>query len=124
MPSPTVVQVENLSRFYQKKSAIKNLSFILSAGEMLGFLGPNSAGKSTTMQILTGNLAPSQGRVNINGFDIIESPREVKRQMGYLPEHPPIYHEATVDEYLKYCSQLRGISKHYINKAIDESKQQ
>lgn len=124
MQSPNVIQVENLSRFYQNHAAIKNLSFDLNAGEVLGFLGPNGAGKSTTMQILTGNLAPSEGQVTINGFDIIESPREAKRQMGYLPEHPPVYREASVDEYLRYCAQLRGINKQSINKAIDGSKQQ
>jgi ABC-2 type transport system ATP-binding protein len=124
MPSIAVVQVENLSRFYQNQSAIKNLSFTLNGGEVLGFLGPNGAGKSTTMQILTGNLAPSEGQVRINGFDIIESPLEAKQQMGYLPEHPPIYREASVDEYLKYCAQLRGIQKQSINKALDVSKQQ
>jgi ABC-2 type transport system ATP-binding protein len=124
MPSSPVVQVEDLSRFYQNNSAIKNLSFDLNAGEVLGFLGPNGAGKSTTMQILTGNLAPSEGQVTINGFDIIDSPREAKRQMGYLPEHPPVYREASVDEYLRYCAQLRRIGKQSINKAIDESKMQ
>jgi ABC-2 type transport system ATP-binding protein len=124
MSSPSVVQVENLSRFYQNQPAIKNLTFSLKAGEVLGFLGPNGAGKSTTMQILTGNLAPSEGQVTISGFDIIESPREAKRQMGYLPEHPPVYREASVDEYLKYSAQLREINKQSIGKAIDESKQQ
>jgi len=124
MPSQAVVQVENLSRFYQNQSAIKNLSFSLNAGEVLGFLGPNGAGKSTMMKILTGNLAPSEGQVRIKGFDIIESPREAKQQIGYLPEHPPLYREASVDEYLKYCAQLRGIQRQSINKALDVSKQQ
>jgi|TARA_B110000114_G_scaffold23874_1_gene23341 ABC-2 type transport system ATP-binding protein len=124
MTSQAVVQVENLSRFYQNQSAIKNLSFSLNAGEVLGFLGPNGAGKSTTMKILTGNLAPSEGQVRIKGFDIIESPREAKQQIGYLPEHPPLYCEASVDEYLKYCAQLRGIRRQSINKALDVSKQQ
>jgi ABC-type Na+ transport system ATPase subunit NatA len=124
MPSSPVVQVTDLSRFYQNHLAIKDLSFSLNSSEVLGFLGPNGAGKSTTMQILTGNLAPSEGQVSINGFDIIDSPREAKRQTGYLPEHPPLYREASVDEYLRYCAQLRGIDKQSINKAIDESKQQ
>jgi ABC-2 type transport system ATP-binding protein len=124
MTSQAVVQVENLSRFYQNQSAIKNLSFSLNAGEVLGFLGPNGAGKSTTMKILTGNLAPSEGQVRIKGFDIIESPREAKQQIGYLPEHPPLYCEASVDEYLKYCAQLRGIRRQSINNALDVSKQQ
>lgn len=122
MPSTAVVQVENLSRYYQNHPAIKNLSFDLNAGEVLGFLGPNGAGKSTTMQILTGNLAPSEGQVTINGFDIIESPIEAKQQMGYLPEHPPVYREASVDEYLAYCAQLRRIKKISIAKAIDQAK--
>jgi ABC-2 type transport system ATP-binding protein len=124
MSSSPVVQVTNLSRFYQNHLAIKNLGFSLNAGEVLDFLGPNGAGKSTTMQILTGTLAPSEGQVTINGFDIIKSPREAKRQMGYLPEHPQIYREASVDEYLRYCAQLHGINKQFINRAIDESKQQ
>ena len=124
MPSIPVVQVKSLSRFYQNNAAVRNLSFDLNAGEVLGFLGPNGAGKSTTMQILTGNLAPSEGQVTVNGYDIIETPLEAKQQMGYLPEHPPVYREASVDEYLKYCAQLRRVEKQSIAKAIDLSKQQ
>jgi ABC-2 type transport system ATP-binding protein len=89
---------------------------------VLGFLGPNGAGKTTTMQVITGNLAPSEGRVIINGFDIIESPRQAKQQMGYLPEHPPIYREATVDEYLKYCAKLRRVKHGSIANAMEQSK--
>ncbi|MCP4488048.1 MAG: ATP-binding cassette domain-containing protein [Gammaproteobacteria bacterium] len=117
-----LIQVENLSRFYQNHRAINQLSFTLNAGEVLGFLGPNGAGKSTTMQIITGNLAPSEGEVSINGFDIIESPRDAKAQIGYLPEHPPVYRDASVDEYLKYCAQLRRVSKSAISRAISEVK--
>lgn len=122
MDSTALVAVENLSRYYQKYCAIDQLSFSLQAGEVLGFLGPNGAGKSTTMQVITGNLAPSEGRVIINGFDIIESPRQAKQHMGYLPEHPPIYREATVDEYLKYCAKLRRIEHGSIANAMEESK--
>ncbi len=122
MDSTALVAVENLSRYYQKNCAIDQLSFSLQAGEVLGFLGPNGAGKSTTMQVITGNLAPSEGRVIINGFDIIESPRQAKQHMGYLPEHPPIYREATVDEYLKYCAKLRRIEHGSIANAMEESK--
>ncbi|MCP3688439.1 MAG: ATP-binding cassette domain-containing protein [Gammaproteobacteria bacterium] len=117
-----LIQVENLSRFYQNHRAINQLSFSLNAGEVLGFLGPNGAGKSTTMQIITGNLAPSAGQVSINGFDIIESPRDAKAQIGYLPEHPPVYREASVDEYLRYCAQLRRIKKPAISLALSEVK--
>ena len=124
MLSTPVVQVENLSRFYQNRPAIKNLNFTLNAGEILGLLGPNGAGKSTTMQILTGNLAPTAGQVTVNGFDIIEASRQAKQQIGYLPEHPPLYRDASVDEYLRYCARLRRVSKQAIGKAIDQAKQQ
>jgi ABC-2 type transport system ATP-binding protein len=122
MDSTSLVTVENLSRYYQKYCAIDQLSFSLQAGEVLGFLGPNGAGKSTTMQVITGNLAPSEGRVSIGGFDIIESPRQAKQQIGYLPEHPPIYREATVDEYLKYCAQLRRVEHGAITEAMAQAK--
>ena len=122
MDSTALVAVENLSRYYQKNCAINQLSFSLQAGEVLGFLGPNGAGKSTTMQVITGNLAPSEGRVKINGFDIIESPRQAKQQMGYLPEHPPIYRESTVDEYLKYSAQLRRVEHGSIAHALEQCK--
>ncbi len=122
MDSTALVAVENLSRYYQKNCAIDQLSFSLQPGEVLGFLGPNGAGKSTTMQVITGNLAPSEGRVIINGFDIIESPRQAKQQMGYLPENPPIYREATVDEYLKYCAKLRRVEHGSIANAMEQSK--
>lgn len=122
MDSTALVTVENLSRYYQKNCAIDQLSFSLQPGEVLGFLGPNGAGKSTTMQVITGNLAPSEGRVSINGFDIIESPRQAKQQIGYLPEHPPIYREATVDEYLKYCAQLRRVEQESLADAMQQAK--
>jgi ABC-2 type transport system ATP-binding protein len=122
MDSTALVKVEKLSRFFQQQCAISQLSFSLEAGEVLGFLGPNGAGKTTTMQIITGNLAPSEGQVSINGFDIIESPRQAKQLIGYLPEHPPIYRDATVDEFLKYCAQLRRLKRAGIEAAIEQAK--
>jgi ABC-2 type transport system ATP-binding protein len=122
MDSTALVKVENLSRFYQKHCAISQLSFSLEPGEVLGFLGPNGAGKSTTMQIITGNLAPSEGQVSIKGYDIIESARQAKQQIGYLPEHPPIYREATVDEFLQYCAKLRRLKRPSIRAATEQAK--
>jgi len=119
-----LVQVENLSRYYQNHRAINHLSFTLNAGEVLGFLGPNGAGKSTTMQVISGNLAPSEGEVIIAGHDIIEEPREAKRQIGYLPEHPPLYRDASVDEYLRYCARLHGIARQQVSAAVDRVKAQ
>ena len=105
----TLVRVDNLSRDYQTQRAVNQVSFSLQAGEVLGFLGPNGAGKSTTMQVISGNLAPSEGEISIAGHDIIEQPREAKRHLGYLPEHPPVYRDASVDEFLTYCARLHGL---------------
>ena len=119
-----LVQVQNLSRYYLNHCAISHLSFSLNAGEVLGFLGPNGAGKSTTMRIISGNLAPTEGEVLIAGRDIIDSPREAKAQLGYLPEHPPVYRDATVDEFLTYCARLHRLPRSQIDAAVDRVKQQ
>ena len=122
--SEALIQVENLSRYYQNHRAVNQLSFTLKAGEVLGFLGPNGAGKSTTMQVISGNLAPSEGEVKIAGHDIIDAPREAKRQLGYLPEHPPLYRDASVDEYLSYCARLHRIPRRAVAAALDKVKSQ
>ena len=122
--SDTLVEVENLSRYYQNHCAISHLSFTLKAGEVLGYLGPNGAGKSTTMQVISGNLAPSEGEVRIAGYDILEEPRAAKSQIGYLPEHPPVYRDASVDEYLSYCGCLHRISRNLLPAAIARVKSQ
>ncbi len=106
-----LVRVENLTRYYQTHRAISHLSFSLEAGEVLGFLGPNGAGKSTTMQIISGNLAPTEGEVSIAGHDILEAPRAAKASLGYLPENPPIYRDASVDEFLDYCARLHRVPR-------------
>ena len=120
----TLVQVENLSRYYQNNRAVNSLSFSLKAGEVLGFLGPNGAGKSTTMQVISGNLAPSEGEVSIAGYDIIDAPRAAKKHLGYLPEHPPVYRDASVDEYLGFCSRLHGLASDRLGAALERVKQQ
>ncbi len=120
----TLVQVENLSRYYQNNRAVNSLSFSLKAGEVLGFLGPNGAGKSTTMQVISGNLAPSEGEVSIAGHDIIDAPRAAKKHLGYLPEHPPVYRDASVDEYLRYCARLHGLASDQLDAALERVKQQ
>ena len=97
----SLIDAENLYRYYAEHCAVRDLSFTLQRGEILGLLGPNGAGKSTTMQMITGNLAPSAGRVRINGIDLLDRPREAKSELGYLPENPPLYLELTVDEYLR-----------------------
>ena len=119
-----LIQVENLSRYYQNNRAINQLSFSLHAGEVLGFLGPNGAGKSTTMQIISGNVAPNEGEVRIGGYDILESPREAKQLLGYLPEHPPVYRDAKVDEYLGYCAKLHRLRGRDVAEAVGRVKEQ
>ncbi len=123
MNNDILISVEKLSRHYGPISAIENISFDVRRGEVLGFLGPNGAGKSTTMQILAGNLAPSFGQVRINGFDILDQPKQAKNELGYLPETPPIYRELTVYEYLHYCACLNKIQKNQTNSAIDNAMQ-
>jgi ABC-2 type transport system ATP-binding protein len=123
MDNDTLIKVEHLSRRYGDTLAVNQLSFEVKRGEVLGFLGPNGAGKSTTMQMLTGNLAPSSGAITINGIDMLESPKEAKLALGYLPEQPPLYRELTVDEYLTYCARLNRIAKDKIAAAVDNAKQ-
>ncbi len=119
-----LVRVENLTRYYQNHRAISHLSFTLEAGEVLGFLGPNGAGKSTTMQIISGNLAPTEGEVSIAGYDILDAPRAAKSRLGYLPEHPPVYRDASVDEFLTYCARLHRIARAEIATARERVKRQ
>jgi len=106
MSPVTLLSAKELSRYYGSHRAVHNVSFEIHKGEVLGFLGPNGAGKSTTMQMLTGNLAPDNGEITINGYDLLEQPKQAKAQVGYLPEHPPIYKELTVKEFLRFCAQL------------------
>lgn len=115
-PVPTLnnevlVEVENLSRLYGGTAAVADMNFVMRRGEVLGFLGPNGAGKTTTMHMLSGNLAPSRGRVLIGGHDMRDAPRAAKQRIGYLPEHPPLYRELTVDAYLAYCAALHRVPK-------------
>ncbi|MGB0721359.1 MAG: ATP-binding cassette domain-containing protein, partial [Gammaproteobacteria bacterium] len=104
-----LIAVREVSRWYGDHLALDGISFSLAPGDILGFLGPNGAGKSTTMRILTGNLAPSAGSVRIAGEDLVDRPREAKRHLGYLPEHPPLYRDFTVDEYLRFAARLHGV---------------
>jgi len=122
MQEEILVQVENLSRSYGPHLAVDNISFHVSRGEVLGFLGPNGAGKSSTMQMLTGNLAPSLGKVMINGADMLDQPLKAKAAIGYLPEHPPLYRELTVNEYLRYAARLNRIASRDIGKAVTRAK--
>ena len=104
-----MIEVTNLVRRYGKHMAVDHASFKIEKGEIVGFLGPNGAGKSTTMNILTGYLSATEGLVKIDGQDILEYPTEIKRKIGYLPENPPLYQDMTVEEYLSFAGEIKGI---------------
>ncbi|ALG67553.1 ABC transporter ATP-binding protein [Beggiatoa leptomitoformis] len=115
----TLLSVEKLSRYYGDLCAVKNISFTAQQGQILGFLGINGAGKSTTMQLLTGTLAPSFGKVTIGGYDLLENPIQAKRLIGYLPENPPLYREMRVSEFLYFCAKLRRVPQAQIAQALE-----
>lgn len=102
-----VIEVKNLSKHYGDKIAVNNISFTANDGEILGFLGPNGAGKSTTMNMLTGYISSTDGQALINGIDILENPMKAKKEIGYLPELPPLYLDMTVKEYLCFIYDLK-----------------
>ncbi len=104
-----MIEVENLTKYYGPTVGIRDLSFKVSSGEVIGFLGPNGAGKTTLMKILTCFMPPTSGTARILGFDILRDSLEVRRRIGYLPEHVPLYEEMSVGEYLEFVSRLKGI---------------
>lgn len=114
-----MIEVSHLSKNYGDHKAISDLNFVINKGEVVGFLGPNGAGKSTTMKIITGFMAASSGQVKVCGFDVFESPIEVKKRIGYLPENPPLYTDMLVADYLKYVAELKQVPSGKINSYID-----
>jgi len=106
-----MIEIQNLVKRYGQIKAVNNISFAVKKGEILGFLGPNGAGKSTTMNIITGYIPSTEGSVKVDGYDIMENPREVKRRIGYLPEQPPLYMDMTVKDYLSFVSDLKMVDK-------------
>ncbi len=123
MSMDSLIIVENLYRYYGELCAVHDLCFEVRRGEVVGFLGPNGAGKSTTMRIIGGNLAPSGGRVLINGIDILDQPMAAKAELGFLPETPPLYRDLTVDEYLAYCARINRIAAGQRRAAINLAKE-
>lgn len=115
-----MIEVKNLVKKYGNHTAVDHLNFTIEEGHVYGFLGPNGAGKSTTMNIMTGYLGATEGEVLINGHDILKEPEEAKKQIGYLPELPPLYMEMTVHEYLEFVAELKGIAKNKREESINE----
>jgi ABC-2 type transport system ATP-binding protein len=104
-----MIEVQNLSKRYGGFTAVDNISFHVEPGRIVGFLGPNGAGKTTTMRVLTCFLPPSRGTVRIAGHDVLEEPLAVKRAVGYLPETPPLYADMTVEGYLRFVGEIKGV---------------
>lgn len=104
-----MVEVTNLTKCYGSIKAVDNISFTVEQGEVLGFLGPNGAGKSTTMNMLTGYISSTAGTVKIDGFDILDDPKQAKQKIGYLPEIPPLYLDMSVRKYLEFMFDLKKV---------------
>ena len=104
-----MIQVSHLTKMYGSRAAVSDLSFEVKKGEIVGFLGPNGAGKSTTMKILTGFMPATEGHVKIAGFDVFDQTINVKRNVGYLPETPPVYLEMTVKDYVEFAANLHQV---------------
>ncbi len=104
-----MIQVQNLTRYYGRTPAIENVSFEVEKGEILGFLGPNAAGKTTTMRILTCYMPASSGTAKVAGFDVFNQSLEVRKRIGYLPEQPPLYTDMTVKGYLNFVAKIKGV---------------
>ena len=114
------IKVKNLTKVFGTQKAIDNISFNVQEGEILGFLGPNGAGKSTTMKIATCYLPPDDGVVEISGYDVVEQSMEVRKQIGYLPEHNPLYLEMYVREYLGFIGKLHGLKGASLKTKVDD----
>lgn len=117
-----IVKVKNLSHRYSIQWAVKDINFEISSKGIMGLLGSNGAGKSTTMNIICGVLKPTQGDIYINGINLRENPVAAKMFIGFLPQKAPLYTDLTVDEYLTYCAQLRLMEKSQIKSAVAAAK--
>jgi ABC-2 type transport system ATP-binding protein len=118
-----VIKVENLTKAFGPKLAVNDVSFSVERGEVLGFLGPNGAGKSTTMRMVTGFIPPTSGKITVGGHDVVQNPIHAKRLIGYLPENAPGYADMTVQGFLNFAAELRGLrgdaKKRGVNRAVE-----
>ena len=118
-----MIRAENLTKRYGLITAVDDVTFEVAKGEILGFLGPNGAGKTTTMRILAGFFPATQGQAFVAGYDVFMKPLEAKKRLGYLPEHPPVYTEMTVDDYLRFVGTIKGVDKGRLTTRVGEVKE-
>ncbi|MGK7956018.1 MAG: ABC transporter ATP-binding protein [Crocosphaera sp.] len=116
-----MIEVQHLSKIYGSTVAIKDVDFSVEKGEILGFLGPNGAGKTTTMRILSGYIPATTGTAKIAGYDVHEQSLEVRRNIGYLPETPPLYPDMTVEGFLKFVARIKGVAAGERNSRVNWS---
>lgn len=114
------IEVQEVTKIYGEQKALDSVSFKIGSGEIVGFLGPNGAGKSTMMKIITSYISQTEGVVLVNGFDVAKQPMDVKKSVGYLPEHNPLYLEMYVKEYIRFYADIHGISKDRVEEVITE----
>jgi ABC-2 type transport system ATP-binding protein len=114
-----MIEVQQLTKRYGDLTAVNNISFSVASGQILGFLGPNGSGKTTTMRIITGFMPASSGTVKVAGFDIFDESFEARKRIGYLPENPPLYNDMTVASYLRFVARIKGMAKGDITTALD-----
>ncbi|NML39875.1 ABC transporter ATP-binding protein [Chitinophaga sp. G-6-1-13] len=119
----TILKIDRLSHRYSNAWAIRDINLEIGHTGVIGLLGSNGAGKSTTMNIICGVLNQTEGQVFVNGLDIRQQPEQAKREIGFLPQNPPVYTDLTVDEYLHFAAQLRHIEKNKVHKAVEEAKE-
>lgn len=119
----SIVKIDHLSHKYSANWAIRDINIEINQSGIVGLLGSNGAGKSTTMNILCGSLNQTEGNVYVGGIDMRKHPEEAKRHIGFLPQNPPLYMDLTVDEYLIYCANLRKMRKEQIRPAVEDAKQ-
>lgn len=112
------IHIENITKLYGEQRALDNVSFDISKNEVVGFLGPNGAGKSTMMKIITCYIPPSQGKAEVCGIDVVKDPLEIKKAVGYLPEHNPLYLDMFVQEYLQFVGSVHKLKR--VNERVDE----
>ena len=113
-----MIEVQRLTKTYGSERAVDDISFEVKKGEVLGFLGPNGAGKTTTMKVVTCYLPPSAGTVKVDGMDVRNDSMEIRRKIGYLPEHTPLYQDMTTFDYLSFVAEMRGVASRNVSGAI------
>ncbi len=116
-----MIEVQHLTKRYGELTAVSDISFNVASGQILGFLGPNGSGKTTTMRVITGFMPATGGTVKVAGFDIFDESFEARKRIGYLPESPPLYNDMTVAAYLRFVARIKGMPKAAIPDALDRA---